>query len=232
MKEGFSVRGFRGSGCLVIGNWCQAPVPCLLSPAPSGIQGFSSSRTPLSAFTLVEIVISLTIVAIIVGAAVPSIRGIIREQQALEPLNELAEMVRAARDRAVRLQRPYQIGLDAEGCFASAFLPHYAAPLTYQELKNEVDALQQESEAEQASAARFGVDPNAESTTPSAPGAAAPQPPEPGDLDFLLRYQWPEGYQVSVRFWKDPQWETLEGALCRLWVIQPSGISFPVQVRF
>lgn len=188
-------------------------------------------RIPNIGFTLVEIVITLTIMALLLAAAVPAIQGVIREKQALEPLTELAEMVQTARDRAIRFQRPYQIGLDAQGCFASGFFPDYQGTLSYQELKNEVDALRQEAEVAQASAARFGVDANAESAEPTAPGAPPPPPPEPDDRDFLLRYPWPEGYQVSVRFWQDAQWEPLEGALSRLWVIQPTGLSLPVLVR-
>lgn len=165
--------------------------------------------------------------ALILGAAVPSIRGILREQQALEPLTELADMVRTTRDRAIRLQRPYQIVLDTDGCFASAFLPRYGRTLTYPDLKAEVDALRQEMELAQASAARFGVDP-AGYAVETAGKPAVP----PDDGEFLLHQAWPAGYQVSVRFWKDPQWETLEGARSKLWVIQPTGLSTPVQVRF
>ena len=197
----------------------------------SGIRNRTEHRIPETGFTLVEIVITLTIMALLLGAAVPAIQGVIREKQALEPLTELAEMVRTARERAIRLQRPYQIGLDAEGCFASGFFPDYQGSITYQDLKNEVDAMRQEIEVAEASAARFGGEASPEPAEPQAPGAPPPLPPEPDDRDFLLRYPWPEGYQVSVRFWQDPQWETLEGALSRLWVIQPSGLSLPVLVR-
>lgn len=183
---------------------------------------------PFAAFTLVEIIVTLTIMALILGAAVPSIRGVIRERQALEPVTEFADMVRATRDRALRLQRPYQIGLDAKGCFATAFFPQYKGPLTYEDLKTELDALRQEAEVAQASAARF----NAEESSLAAGTASSELPTETDDRFFLLHYEWPAGYEVSVRFWQDPQWQTLEGALCRVWVIQPSGISVPVLIRF
>lgn len=182
-----------------------------------------AGRRSSSGFTLVEIIITLTVMALLLGAAVPSIRGVIREQQALEPLSALAEMVRSTRERALRLQRPYQIGLDADGCFASAFLPSYQGPPAYQDLKADVDAYRQAAELAQASAARFGTGAQGESADTS----LAP----PDDQDFLLRQEWPEGYRVSVRFWQDPEWETLEGARTRLWVIQPTGLSLPVMVR-
>jgi len=171
-------------------------------------------------FTLVEVVVSLTILALILGAAVPSIRGIVREKQALGPVREFAEMARATRERALRTQRPYQIGLDAGGCYAAPFDPGYGGQASYDALRTEVEAKQLERQIEAASAARFGQD--------GENGASA----ETDDEEFLLRFEWPDGYRVRVRRFGDAEWLALEGSRVRHWVIQPTGLCLPLLLRF
>ena len=66
-------------------------------------------------FTLVEIIIALTIVIIIAAASIPTFKGLRAEQQALEPVQELTRMAKEARLRAMREKRPYQIVFHGTG---------------------------------------------------------------------------------------------------------------------
>ena len=58
------------------------------------------------AFTLVEIVIALTIVAILTAAAIPSFRGLRDEQLAREPVAALVKLAKEARLKAIVEKRP------------------------------------------------------------------------------------------------------------------------------
>ena len=55
------------------------------------------------AFTLVEIVIALTVVTIIVAGSIPTFRGLRDEQMAREPVQALARLSKEARLRACLL---------------------------------------------------------------------------------------------------------------------------------
>ncbi|MEO0445927.1 MAG: prepilin-type N-terminal cleavage/methylation domain-containing protein [Verrucomicrobiota bacterium] len=176
-----------------------------------------TGRNPRSAFTLVEIVITLTILALLAGISVPSFRGLLRERQAQEPLAQLAELARLSRERALRLQRPYVIAFDDAGCFAAPHLPLFQGNETYLARKSTQDQYRLGREIEAASDRRFGV-PSGDSATFD-------------DRDFLIRYDWPEGYQVKLRLWGDFAWEEVGSGQVRNWVIQPNGLNRPLQIR-
>tara|TARA_R110002096_G_scaffold91625_22_gene207388 strand:- start:1011 stop:1643 length:633 start_codon:yes stop_codon:yes gene_type:complete len=163
-------------------------------------------------FTLVEIVISMTVMALLIAASVPSIQGIIREHQAQEPMRELALMARMVRKRAMQQQQPFQVGFDSRGCYASAYFQPY-------EQGEEYESLRLEELARAAGEKRFG-------TVEPVEGEKMADP------ILLGRYEWPEKMSVRLRFWGDTEWEDLSGARFRRWVFQPSGIAKPLVVQF
>ena len=61
------------------------------------------------AFTLIEIIIALTIVAVIAAVAVPTLKGLNEDEKTRAPLSGLADLVQEVRSRAMREHRPYEI---------------------------------------------------------------------------------------------------------------------------
>lgn len=61
------------------------------------------------AFTLLEMMISICILLIILGLAVPSLTGVIADKRLRHSLNEFNDMVRKAQERSVAEHRAYLI---------------------------------------------------------------------------------------------------------------------------
>ena len=76
--------------------------------------------SPRAAFTLVEIVVALTIVAVIAAVAIPTLKGFGREERARAPMAALADLVQEVRKRAKSENRPYQIVFERTGIHALA----------------------------------------------------------------------------------------------------------------
>ena len=70
-------------------------------------------------FTLIEIIIALTIVAVLAAAAVPMLKGFQDERVAREPVAKLVQMARGVRMRAMTEKRPYQVAFHSRGFTAS-----------------------------------------------------------------------------------------------------------------
>ena len=60
-------------------------------------------------FTLLEIMISVCILLLILGLAVPSLTGVIADKRLRRSLNEFNDMVRQAQERSVAEHRAYLI---------------------------------------------------------------------------------------------------------------------------
>lgn len=178
----------------------------------------SERQQLLTGFSLVEMIIALAIVTILVGAAVPAFQNVVREHEAREPVKQVAEMARTVRSRAMRLQRPYQVGFDESGCYAAPYSQPYQQTEEYEELKREIEARQAGAAMTEAAELRFG-------------DAAEADEPDP-DQDFLMRYDWPDNTTVRVRFWGQAEWQTLGGAEFERWVFQPSGLCRPLVLQF
>lgn len=80
------------------------------SGPPSGDRG--------GAFTLIEIIIAMTIIAVIAAVAVPTLQGLNAEEKVRAPLTSLADMVQEVRSRALREHRPYTIYFERDGIHA------------------------------------------------------------------------------------------------------------------
>ena len=72
-------------------------------------------------FTLVEVVIALTIIIVIAAGAVPMFKGWRDEQLARQPVIELVRLAKEARLRAMREKRPYQVAFYPGGFVASRY---------------------------------------------------------------------------------------------------------------
>ena len=76
-------------------------------------------------FTLVEMVVALTIIAVAFAFSVPMVRSLRSEQQARDPIIQLVHMAKEARLRAMREKRSYQVAFHAGGFVASRYISPY-----------------------------------------------------------------------------------------------------------
>ena len=185
--------------------------------------GTGSSRKSAAGFTLVEVIIAISILAILTGIAVPAIDSVQRERLAREPVNALILMARKARGRAMAEQRPYQIVFDGEGFRASRFIHPYGGREEAQTIRQEIELRAQEDEIAEASQDR-GI---AMVETDSDP---AKEQIEEG-LRFLEEYAIDPALQVSLKFWNETEWVSLSGGEYRRWIFQPSGMCEPIRFR-
>ncbi|MEM7387393.1 MAG: prepilin-type N-terminal cleavage/methylation domain-containing protein, partial [Verrucomicrobiota bacterium] len=175
-----------------------------------------ADRCPPAGFTLIELVVALTIVAIIVGFSIPVMKGIDREKIAREPVADLVGLVREVRYRAISEDRPYQIAFENGRFVATRFsvaVSDQEGLTTYlNDLKEEAKRLREQiriKELKRAVIEKEGVK------------VGDPVPSEP-DLLASLPYSrveaWPEDVSVNVLFWGDEAWEPVVNQSYRRWV--------------
>lgn len=175
----------------------------------------------LPAFTLLEIVIAITIVAIITAATIPSFRGFKDEQIAREPLAALSKMAKEARLHAMREKRPYQIAFTANHLTATRYFSPYLQAAQLEEFiqKTAIDSEAQEIEDEKKRAAGVST------TSEVKPDTTAVY------REWTDRYDLPEGTTYSVKIWHEVEATPIEGETVKLWVFQPSGLCTPLTVK-
>jgi prepilin-type N-terminal cleavage/methylation domain-containing protein len=183
-----------------------------------------------SAFTLLEIVIALTIIAILVGASIPSFRGLKDEQVAREPMAELSKLAKEARLHAMKEKRPYQIVFTEKGFSATRYLSPYIQAAELDKFLQQAQVDEENNEAIQANA------PIIEGQGQQQPSTfAASQPGQPsmpaGFKEWTRNYNLPDGTNYTVQFWHEPTPTAISGDSVKLWVFQPSGICPPVTVH-
>ena len=181
------------------------------------------SHSHESGLTLVELVIAIAVVVLLTGIAVPTIDGVQRERVAREPVNELYRLARDVRLRAMREQRPYQIVFLREGFRASRFFNPYGGREEFDNLKTELDLLEQRQAMIDASQAR-GINLSSEESDPKLDQL------EEG-IRYFAEYDVSEGIDYSLKFWDDTQWVSMRGETFRRWVFQPSGMCEPMKIR-
>jgi prepilin-type N-terminal cleavage/methylation domain-containing protein len=176
------------------------------------------------AFTLVEIVVALTIIAVIAAVAIPTLRGLDRDEKARVPIKTLAEVVQEVRQRAMDERRAYQIVFEREGFHASPamypyekreeFLKHLEDLRTPPVIESVPRATAQHQEIENGHAQH---EPPAESSG--------------WEMPWTVSVPLAEGTECEVLMWGDGEWDLIEGDKLRRWVFQPTGMASPAQVR-
>jgi prepilin-type N-terminal cleavage/methylation domain-containing protein len=184
---------------------------------------------PSNGFTLLEIVIVLTLLAVLAAASIPSVRSLRDEQAAREPVKELARMAKEARLHAMKDRRPYQIAFTSKGISATRYLSPYLQLAQLDEFvqKAENDE-QQRMDAEDANEHKDQPQIGDDTPPPSAPGT--PPPPPKNFKEWAESYQFPDGIRCSVQYWHEQEASPLEGDAVKLWVFQPSGLVTPIAV--
>ncbi|MCB1061551.1 MAG: prepilin-type N-terminal cleavage/methylation domain-containing protein [Verrucomicrobiae bacterium] len=180
-----------------------------------------------AAFTLVEIVISLTVLAILAGIAIPTINGIQKEREARAPVTELARMAREVRSRAMAEQVPYQIAFDQRGFHAARFYNPYGESEEFDQLVRDIEMIDQQQEIIDASRAR-GIDMNA-GQAPTAADRALETARQ--GMKFHEAFELPDGIRYSLLFWGETEWIDMQSGLFRRWVFQPSGMCQPLKIK-
>jgi len=193
------------------------------------------------AFTLIEIIIAMTIIAVIAAVAVPTLQGLHEEEKAREPLTTLADMVQEIRQRAMRDHRPYEIIFERDGIHGipgnrdfekrDEFLKHLEELRTPPEI-TEFDRLEPEKMPVERNEA--SQPPGLKAMSDKAAGAGARDPdrkPEP-EMAWTKTITLGDGLTASVLLWGDGGWDDLEGDRLRRWVFQANGMASPAQLRF
>lgn len=187
----------------------------------------SKSARHSRAFTLVEIVIALTIIGILAGVTIPTVNSIEKERAARAPVTELARMVRTVRGRAMAEQVPYQIAFDERGFHAARFFNPYGESEEFDQLVRDIEVIEQQQEIIDASRAR-GIDLN-EGKAPTAADRALEAARE--GLKYHESYELPDGVRYSLLFWGETDWIDMQSGLFRRWVFQPTGMCQPMKIR-
>lgn len=191
------------------------------------------------AFTLIEIVVAMTIIAVIAAVAVPTLKGLNDDEKARAPLTALAAMVQEVRLRAMREHRPYEIVIERDGLHAipgnrsfsgrDEFLKHLEELRTPPPVTRFDQVVPEKAAVEKVERAPM-------------PGMKAmPEKPEaeklPDDELKVPELPWTQtialegGMRAEVLLWGDGEWEAVEGDVLRRWVFQQSGMASPAGVR-
>ena len=208
--------------------------------SPPRLRG-SLSESRAGAFTLIEIIVAMTIIALLAAVAVPTLKGLQDDAATRAPLADLAALVQEVRQRAMREHRPFQIILERRGLHAipgNRSFPTRDDFLKYlEELRTPPPSnLFQRSLPETPNAAAPqpvagpGIVPSAPATPSTTPTSPTPEKQAP-NLPWTSSIPLPQTLTCEVLLWGDPEWDPLEGEHLRRWVFQPNGMADPLQIR-
>ncbi|MBK8092445.1 MAG: type II secretion system protein [Verrucomicrobiaceae bacterium] len=192
-----------------------------------------------SGFTLIEIIIALTIVGVLAAGTIPLLKGFRDERLAREPVAALVKLAREARFRAMTEKRPYQIAFHATGFTASRFSNPY---LTRTQLMDMIH-LSQNPPAPLEDYEKNSQE-NGGGATKTTELPLAPPPPK-FDEHWTESYDKPDDMTLTLNSWRISGQTTeegekgmveddrvpIEGENVILWVFQPSGICMPLKIR-
>jgi len=186
------------------------------------------SRSPQPrGFTLIEIVLVLTLLTIMVGAAVPAFRGLKDEQIAREPVAALARMAKETRLHAIKEKRPYQIAFTSRGFTATRYLSPYVQAAQLEEFV----AKAENDSAIEAEAVESGTSLESRNTESFGYAPKAADKPATPFHEWTQRYELPPGVIYGVQEWHEAEAVPLSGDLVKLWVFQPSGVVKPLTLK-
>ncbi len=184
--------------------------------------------TPRGGFTLVELVLVLTILAVLAGASIPTVVGLQQDREARKPIEALALLAKETRLRAMKEKRPYQIAFTGKGFTATRYLSPYLQAAQIDEFL-EKSALEAEQKKEAGLLSENGTPVTAPSPEAAAPGEIS-GPAAPAFQEWTKQYELPEGVHYSVKYWYEPADVPIEDTMVRLWVFQPTGLVTPLKV--
>lgn len=172
------------------------------------------------AFTLIEIVVALTIIAVIAAVAIPTVKGLDRGEKARAPIKTLADVVQEARERAMRERRPYQIVFEHEGIHASPAMYPYEKREEFLEHFEELRTPPPREVIQRVEVRR-----------PEIEGGSQPEDAPNFEPPWTVTIPLAEGTECEVLMWGDGEWDAIEGDKMRRWVFQPTGMANPARVR-
>ena len=105
------------------------------------------SATSKRGFTLVEMVVALTIVAILLSLAFPAMKAL-KDQEEPTHITGLLELSQQLRVRAVSERRPYQIVFDHQAIYGLRYFYPYQEETTFQEFLTKQDEERERRKAE------------------------------------------------------------------------------------
>lgn len=210
---------------LAIGRWPNNGYQIIFTMnGPCFIARFRGLRR--KAFTLVEIVVSLTILGIIAAVAIPTMKGLNNDEKVREPVARLAALVQEARHRATTEHRAYQILFEPGGIHASPEMyPHDNVDDYLRELE-EMRRPPPDDAIERTVVERQEI------TGGVLPGPFDRKDPTPHfEMPWTVSIAMEKDMSCAVLMWGDGEWDVLEGDKMRRWIFQPSGMANPARVR-
>ena len=183
------------------------------------------SLGPSTGFTLIELVIVLTLLAILMAAAIPSVRGLKDEQIAREPITALSKLAKETRLQAMKDKRPYQIAFTSKGYTATRYLSPYM-----QAGQLEAFVTKAENDIQQREEAGVPEAPTPDNSSGFANPAPTDKPVVSSYKEWTQSYTLPEGVHYGAQFWYEPEPTPIEGDTVRLWVFQPTGMVTPITI--
>ena len=192
----------------------------------------------MGAFTLIEIIVAMTIIAVIAAVAVPTLKGLNDDEKMRAPLQALAEMVQDVRQRAVKEHRPYEIVFERDGLHAIPGNRSFSAREEFlkhlEELRTPpvITTIEREKpeQTEMGKNEPKGTRGMKERPTKIGEGSPPNAPPEPAEMPWTLTLPM-DKMKCEVLMWGDGEWDPLEGDRMRRWVFQANGMASPAKVR-
>ena len=185
------------------------------------------------AFTLIEIVVALTIAAVIAAVAIPTVKGLGREEAARAPVKVLAEVVQEVRQRAMREHRAYQIVFEHEGIHASPAMHPFEKRDDFLKHLEEMRTPPRIDFIERVAMERTEIKREEVVNGRPAQQTVAEKKEEPAHfrLPWTVTIPLPPKTECAVLMWGDGEWDEIEGDKMRRWVFQPTGMANPARVR-
>lgn len=178
-----------------------------------------------SGFTLIEIIIALTIVTVLAAATVPMLKGFQNERVAREPLAALVKLAREARMRAMKEKRPYQVAFHATGFTASRYFNPYLQLAELNEFLTAGEDLPEQTDTIE----KTDID-NGGGLTKTTELPLAPPAPK-FDEHWTQKFELSQDVKYAIQHWYDAEPLFIEGDVVKLWVFQPSGICEPLKLH-